>query len=257
MKTTLRFLASLVAFAFVSCAVHAEQFRVLVFTKNAGWHHESINAAVTALEDLGKLHDFGVFWTEDAKRVMKDSELAKYKVVVFLLTTGDILDEEQKAAFERFIRAGGGFVGIHSAADTEAGWAWYGKLVGRRFHIHPAIQTATVVVNERNFPGMDRFPKRFLFTEEWYEFGPPLSDDLTTLLSVDEQTYKPEAQGGGRKGVGMGANHPVSWYHRFDGGRSFYTALGHLPGTYRDAAFLHHVYGGIYWAATGAEFKAD
>jgi type 1 glutamine amidotransferase len=257
MNAMLRRLAWLAAMAIACGAAQAEQFRVLVFSKNTAWHHDSIPAGVAAIENLGKLHDFGVFWTEDAKRVMKDSELAKYKVVVFLLTTGDILDDEQKAAMQRFVRAGGGFVGVHSASDTEHGWAWYLRLVGREFHIHPAIQTATLVVNERNFPGMERFPKRFLFTEEWYEFGPPLADDLTTLLSVDERTYKPEAHGGGKSGTGMGANHPISWFHRYDGGRSFYTALGHLPATYGDAAFMHHLYGGIYWAATGNGFAAE
>jgi type 1 glutamine amidotransferase len=250
-------IAWILALVLLAFAARAEQFRVLVFTKNSGWHHESINAAVTAFKELGQLHDFGVFWTEDAHRVMNDTELAKYKVVVFLLTTGDILDDEQKAAFQRYVRRGGGFVGIHSAADTEHHWDWYAKLVGRMFHIHPAIQTATVVVNDRNFPGMERFAKRFLFTEEWYEFEPPAVEGLTTLLSVDERTYRPQAEGGGKKGFGMGADHPVSWYHPFDGGRAFYTALGHLPATYSDAAFMHHVYGGIYWAATGNTFHAE
>ena len=101
---------------------HAEQFKVLVFSKTAGWHHDAIPAGVAAIQRLGQLHDFGVFWTEDANRVMNDKELAKYQAVVFLLTTGDILNAEQEAAFERYIRAGGGFVGVHSAADTEHGW---------------------------------------------------------------------------------------------------------------------------------------
>src|SRR4051812_10856254 len=94
----------------------AEQFSVLVFSKTAGWHHDSINAGVTALQALGKLHDFNVFWTEDANRVFNDKELAKYKAVVFLLTTGDVLNNDQQAAFEKYIRAGGGFVGVHSAS---------------------------------------------------------------------------------------------------------------------------------------------
>lgn len=239
-------------------AANAEQFKALLFTKTAGWHHDSINAGVTAVQALGKLHDFEVFWTEDAGRVFNDQELAKYKVVIFLCTTGDVLNAEQQAAFERFIRKGGGFVGIHSGgADTEYDWPWFRKMVGYMFHIHPAVQTATMQKLEANFPGMDRFAKRFLFTEEWYEFGPPEGGQLKFLLAVDEKTYKPYAKWDPKVGKGMGDFHPISWFQEYDGGRSFYTALGHMPATYGDANFMHHVYGGIYWAATGNGFKAD
>ena len=165
-----------------SSATFAEQFSVLLFSKTDGWHHDSINAGVTAVQALGKLHDFNVFWTEDANRVFNDKELPKYKAVIFLLTTGDVLNAEQQAAFERYMRAGGGFVGVHSASDTEYDWEWYTKMVGYMFHIHPAVQSAAVKVENYNFPGMDRFAKRFLFTEEWYEFGAPKSDKLKFLL---------------------------------------------------------------------------
>jgi len=232
---------------------HAEQFKVLLFTKTAGWHHDAVHAGVSAVQELGKLHDFGVFWTADANRVMNDAELAKYQAVIFLLTTGDILDEAQQAAFERYIRKGGGFVGVHSASDTEYGWPWYTKMVGHMFVAHPAVQTAVLQVRERNFPGMERFAPRTLFTDEWYEFGPATSGKLTYLLSVDESSYRPETG----KTKGMGAFHPVSWYQSYDGGRAFYTALGHMAASYRDPVFTHHLYGGIYWAATGRGFKAN
>src|SRR5690242_17671287 len=172
---------------------HAEQFSVALFTKAAGWHHESINEGVIAIRHLGELHDFKVFWSEDPTRIFNDTELKKYKVVIFLSTTGDVLNDEQQGAFERYIKAGGGFVGIHAAADTEYGWPWYNKMVGHMFHIHPLVQTATIKVEDFNFPGMDRFAKRFLWTEEWYEFDASRSDKLHYLLSVDEKTYKPEA----------------------------------------------------------------
>ena len=256
MKLPKLLVVSLLALVASTPAV-AEQFSVLLFTKTADWHHDSVAAGVTAIQELGKLHDFKVFWTDDAKRHINDKELAKYKVVIFLLTTGDILNDEQQAAFERYIRAGGGFVGIHSASDTEYDWEWYTKMVGYMFHIHPAVQTAVLKVEDYNFPGMDRFAKRFLATEEWYEFGPRKSDNLKFLLSVDEKTYKPAAKWADKEGKGMGDFHPISWYHEYDGGRAFYTELGHLPATYSDANFMHHVYGGIYWAATGNGFKAE
>jgi len=245
--------AALAGACLAPASVQAEQFKVLLFTKAAGWHHDAVNAGVSAVQELGKLHDFGVFWTADAKRVMKDEELAKYQAVIFLLTTGDVLDDAQQAAFERYIRKGGAFVGVHSASDTEYDWPWYTKMVGHMFKVHPAVQTAVLQVRERNFPGMERFAPRTLFTDEWYEFGPATSGKLTYLLTVDESTYKAET----RQGKGMGAFHPVAWYQHYEGGRAFYTGLGHMAATYRDPVFLHHLYGGIYWAATGRGFKAD
>jgi type 1 glutamine amidotransferase len=256
-KMKLRVLLLSLFGSLATSAAHAEQFSVLLFSKTAGWHHESIHEGVTAIRNLGKLHDFTVFWTEDAKRVFNDAELKKYKAVIFLSTTGDALNDEQQAAFERFIKAGGGFVGIHAAADTEYDWPWYTKMVGHMFHIHPAVQTATIKVENPNFPGMDRFAKRFLFTEEWYEYDAARSTNLKYLLTVDEKTYSPYAKWGPKEGKGMGAFHPIAWYQEYDGGRAFYTGLGHLPATYSDVNFMHHVYGGIYWAATGKGFTAQ
>lgn len=244
------FCACLLAGA-ASAPAQAAQFNVLLFTKTSGWHHDGVHAGVTAVQELGKLHDFEVFWTADAGRVMNDAELSKYQAVIFLLTTGDVLDETQQAAFERYIRRGGGYVGVHSAADTEHRWPWYNKLVGHMFHVHPAIQSAIVKVEQGNFPGMERFAPRNLFTDEWYEFGPAQSKDLVYLLSVDETSYRPQTNWPDRVGKGMGAFHPISWYQHYDGGRSFYTGMGHMAATYRDPVFLHHLYGGIYWAATG------
>jgi type 1 glutamine amidotransferase len=242
MKITALFFALL-----FSAHAQAAQFNILVFTKTAGWHHDAIHAGVNAVQEIGKLHDVDVFWTADAGRVFTDAELKKYQAVVFLLTTGDVLDAQQQAAFERYIRAGGGYVGVHSAADTEYEWPWYTRLVGHMFLAHPAIQTAVLKVEDRDFPGMERFAPRSLVTEEWYEFGPARSK-LTYLLAVDGKTYVPTVRS---------SFHPVSWYQNFDGGRSFYTALGHLPATYNDPLFRHHLYGGIYWAATGRTFKGD
>jgi type 1 glutamine amidotransferase len=249
-------LFALVALAPLGVA-QAAQFNVLVFSKTAGWHHDSIPSGVAAIEQLGKLHDFTVMWTEDPKRVINDTELKKYQVVVFLQTTGDILDGEQRVALERYIKAGGGYVGVHSASDTEYGWPWYRKMVGHMFRAHPPIQTAVLKVEDRDFPGMERFAKRALFTDEWYEFTGAESDQLHYLLSVDESTYKPQQKSTFRDAKGRNGFHPVSWYQSYDGGRAFYTALGHLPATYSDQTFLHHLYGGIYWAATGNGFKAE
>jgi hypothetical protein len=139
---------------------------------------------------------------------------------------------------ERFIRSGKGFVGIHSASDTEYDWDWYTKLVGRMFHIHPTIQTAKLKIFDDKFPGLQGLSDGKLWTEEWYEFGPEKVSDLHYILGVDESTYNPKVDWGAKKGQGWGEMHPVAWYHMYDGGRSFYTALGHLPTDFSDPAFL-------------------
>ncbi len=228
----------------------AQQFKILLFTKTDGFHHESINEGVTAIKQLAIRNTFSVDWQENAS-VFTDKGLEKYQAVIFLNTTGNILNEEQQAAFEKFIKSGKGFVGIHSASDTEYDWAWYTKMVGMMFKIHPQQQTAYLKVEDSNFPGMERFPKKLLWTDEWYDFSERKADDLKILVSVDEKSYNPYAKWGDKESKGMGAMHPISWYHNYDGGRAFYTALGHIPAIYSDQTFLDHVYGGIYWAATG------
>lgn len=239
-----------IAALFFSTAASAQQFSALVFTKTTGWHHESIHEGVAAMREIAKRHHFAMDWHEDAS-VFTDERLKKYSVIIFLLTSGDVLNDEQKAAMERFIQQGKGFVGIHSASDTEYNWDWYTNMVGRTFHIHPEIQTAEMTVLDRKFPGLERMPNRLWWTEEWYEFGAERVKGLNYLLSVDEKTYAPEAQWGEKKGTGMGKFHPIAWYHEYDGGRAFYTGLGHLPATYSDILFQEHIYGGIFWAATG------
>ncbi len=141
MKHSRIWLAALLGCLFAP-AGFAQQFSVAVFTKTAGWHHESINEAVTAVRALGKLHDFEVFWTEDAARLFQDDELGKHAAVMFLLTTGDVLNDEQQQVLQRYIRRGGGFVGVHSAADTEHDWPWYNRMLGHMFVRHPAILLA-------------------------------------------------------------------------------------------------------------------
>ncbi|UXP32315.1 ThuA domain-containing protein [Reichenbachiella agarivorans] len=234
----------------------AQQFKALLFTKTVGWHHESIHEGVTAMRWLADRHDFSLYWTENERMVFNEKALAKYDVVIFLNTTGDVLNDEQQAAFEKFIQSGKGYVGIHSASDTEYEWSWYTQLVGRMFKIHPANQTALIKVEDRNFPGMQLMPDVRWWTDEWYEFGEEKVEGLKYLVSVDESTYNAKVEWKDNKSEGMPDFHPISWYHEFDGGRAFYTALGHLPKTYSDPLFLEHIYGGVFYAATGKGIMA-
>ena len=212
-------------------------FRILVFSRTAGYRHASIAAGITAIEVLGSFNDFAVEATEDPA-VFNDVNLARFEAVVFLNTTGDVLDDSQQAAFERYIQAGHGFVGVHSASDTEYGWPWYHALLGATFASHPAIQQATVMVLDPGQPSTRALPNPWMRTDEWYNFtAQPAS--VTVLARVDESTYA---------GGTMGAVHPISWQHAYEGGRAWYTAMGHSACSYGERAFLDHLLGGIEWA---------
>ena len=236
--------------SFYATTYAQKQFKALLVTTTRGWHHESLHAGVLALQDLGRKNFFDVVLWEDPT-MFTDEYLKQYQVVIFLNTTGDILDSAQQKVMERFIQSGKGYVGIHSASDTEYDWDWYTKLVGRMFHIHPTIQTARLTILDNNFPGLQGFSNNKLYTDEWYEFGPEKTSGLNYILGVDESSYNPKVDWAKKKGEGMGKLHPIAWYHTYDGGRSFYTAFGHLPTDFSDPAFLNHLYAGIFWAATG------
>jgi len=226
-----------------------KQFKALLVTITNGWRHESVHAGVLAIQQLGVRNFFDVVYFDDPHS-FTDKFLEQFQLIIFLNTTGDIFDSTQKKVMERFIQSGKGFVGIHSASDTEYGWEWYTKLVGRMFYIHPPVQTAKLKVVDNKFPGLDGFNDR-LWTDEEYQFGPEKIQGLNYILAVDEKTYNPKVDWGAKKSDGMGEFHPLSWYHNYDGGRSFYTALGHIPANFSDPAFLNHIYAGILWAATG------
>jgi len=215
----------------------AKKKKILVFAKTAGYHHESIATGLPALIKLGKENHFEVDTTTDASKFTSDN-LKKYAAVVFLSTTGDVLNDEQQKAFEKYIQAGNGFVGIHAATDTEYGWAWYGKLAGAYFLSHPAQQEAVLnVVNSKTI-ATKHLPLQWKRKDEWYSFK-DIQPDLKVLITIDENTYT-----GGKNG----ANHPMAWYHDYDGGRAFYTELGHVKESYTDPLFLKHVLGGINYA---------
>jgi cytochrome c len=216
-------------------------FRVLAFTKAAGFRHDSIPAALQALRELGARNGFTVDATQDAG-AFSDANLARYAVVAFVLTTGDVLDDARQAAFERYIRAGHGFVGVHSAADTEHAWPWYGRLVGAYFKSHPAIQPATLVVADPRHVSTAALPRRWARTDEWYNFATNPRPAVRVLATLDETTYSP---GDGA----MGGDHPIAWAHELDGGRAWYTGGGHTGESYSEPLFRAHLLGGIRYAA--------
>jgi glucose/arabinose dehydrogenase/PKD repeat protein/type 1 glutamine amidotransferase len=218
---------------------HHDDFRILVFTRTAGERHASIGAGARAIADLGHDNDFGVDVSADASK-FTDRSLRRYRAVVFLNTTGDILDDGQQAAFERYMRGGGGFVGVHAAVETEPGWSFYTNLLGTAAVATSEIASATVKVADRVHPSSRAVPEYWTRTDQWYDFGSNVRGVSHVLATVDETTYT-----GGR----MGFDHPIAWCKDFQGGRSWYTAGGHTSESYADRAFLRHLLGGIQWAA--------
>jgi cytochrome c len=214
--------------------------RVLVFTKTTGFRHDSIPAAVTALRNLGARNGVVVDATEDSAAI-SDANLDRYDVVAFVLTTGEVLDAAQQDAFERYIRSGGGFVGVHSASDTEHDWPWYGGLVGAYFRTHPAIQPAAISVASGDDLSTSRLPRRWERRDEWYSFDADPRGRVRVLATLDESSYD--------AGDGAMGDHPIAWSHPYDGGRAWYTAGGHTAEAYAEPLFRAHVLGGILWAA--------
>lgn len=220
-------------------------YDVLVFSKTAGFRHDSIAVGTQAIRDLGAANSFTVTATEDAN-AFTTGNLAQYEAVVFLNTTGDVLNATQQTAFESYIRGGGGYVGVHAAADTEYGWAWYGNLVGAYFASHPAIQQANVKVENRAHAATAHLPQTWTRTDEWYNFQTNARSTARVLTTLDESSYS---------GGSMGADHPHTWCKAYDGGRSFYTGGGHTQASYGETNFRAHLLGGIRYAA--GRSKAD
>jgi type 1 glutamine amidotransferase len=226
-----------------SARAQQARYSVLVFSRTTGFRHDSIPDAIAAVRALGDQHGFLVDATEDPS-VFTDATLAGYSAVIFLLTTGHILESSQQAAFERYIQAGNGFVGVHSAADTEYDWSFYGGLVGAYFASHPDIQSASIRREDSNHPSTVLLPDLWIRTDEWYNFqtNPRDNADIRVLASLDEASYA-----GGTMG-----DHPIAWYHSYAAGRAWYTAGGHTSESYSEPLFLAHLFGGIEYAACGA-----
>ncbi len=214
--------------------------RILVFSKTTGFRHSSIPTGKQAIIKLGAENGFLVDTTENAEYFNEDS-LRNYSAVVFLNTTDNsdsLLNNYQENAFERYIQAGGGFVGVHAATDAEYQWGWYGRLVGGYFLSHPEQQEAVLNVVDKNHISTKHLPDQWKRKDEWYNFK-KLNKDVHVLIKIDEKSYK---------GGANGDDHPMAWYHDYDGGRAFYTELGHVEEAYSDENYLKHLLGGIEYA---------
>ncbi len=225
----------------------APERRVLVYTKNGkGYVHDNIAASVAAIKQLAATNNFIVDVSADPA-VFTTQDLKRYQALIFDNTNNEIFDnEEQKAALQRYIRGGGGFVAIHSTSGAEREWPWFWELVGGKFLRHPKLQTFTVKVNDRKDISTAHLPATFQWTDEFY-FLDHLAKGLHVLLAGDLTTLDDPAKEK-YPGKKFGDEFPLAWRHQFDGGREWYTALGHQPEHYSDPRFTKHILGGILWA---------
>lgn len=220
------------ALLLAACMTSDEPPRVLVFTKAEGFRHGSIEAGIAALQVAGARAGYAVDTTAHAG-AFTEPNLQRYRAVVFLNTSGDVLDYSQQADFERFVQAGGGFVGIHAAADTERDWPWYGRLVGLSPEA-PAeaagILPATLTVLDPQHPATDSLPARLALADAWYRYQ--VDGAVHPLVAFEADS----------------ARQPVAWAHAHDGGRAFYLAAGHTPAVFADTTIQRMLRGALRYA---------
>jgi type 1 glutamine amidotransferase len=235
-----------------AAATEKDGFRVLVYSRTTGFRHISIAPGVEAIRELGEANRFGVDATEDPSAFTRRN-LRRYAAVIFLNTTGTVLERPQKRAFRRYVERGGGFAGIHSAADTGHEWPFYDRLVGALFLSHPLQQFAWFENEAPDHPATAHLDPRFLTFDEFYSFKRNPRPGVRVLLSIDESTYFPDPNTtylpGNEPVTGVMGDHPMSWCHRVRRGKSFYTALGHEPYLYSIGWYRRHILGGILTAA--------
>jgi type 1 glutamine amidotransferase len=223
-------------FLLTSLKPHAANPKILIFSKTNGYRHGSIPVGIAAIKKLGAENGFDVDATEDSTW-FNTNTLKQYAALVFLSPTGTVFGPAEEKALHEYIHNGGGYMGIHAATDCEYKWAWYGQLAGAYFKSHPKQQQAKVLVVNKNHPATKSLPDSWERFDEWYNFK-DISPKVTVLMKLDETSYT-----GGENGD----NHPVSWYQEFEGGRAFYTALGHTDESYADPKYLNHILGGIQY----------
>ena len=250
MKNLLSITAIFLVISLLSCAQENQPLfdkpaNILVFSKTVGFRHESISSGLKMLVDQSKTQNWVITATEDGELFSSDF-LSNFDVIVFLNPTGDALDEKAQAAFEKVMRNGKGFVGIHAAADCEYEWGFYGNLVGGYFKIHPPAQEATIVFENQDHPAMEPFKEMKSYTtfDEWYTFKENPRKSVNVLATLDETTIKKFNNEDWKMG-----DHPIIWWQEDNGVRSFYTGFGHTHEAFQDKNIIEHITNAINWAA--------
>tara|TARA_B000000477_G_scaffold49916_1_gene42079 strand:- start:793 stop:1533 length:741 start_codon:yes stop_codon:yes gene_type:complete len=213
-------------------------FSVLVISETKGWVHDSIESGIDLIENIGDKNNFNVYHSDNSK-VITSENLKEFNSIIFLNTTGDILSKNEQNIMEQFIKSGKGYVGVHSASDTEYEWQWYGDLVGAYFRNHSDVVDGKIFTVDNAHKITEHLNPEWNIEDEWYNFD-YISDNINVLLKLDETSY----EGGEHPDY-----HPITWYQKYDGGRSFYTALGHTTEVFKDERFIKLLEKGILYAS--------
>ncbi len=212
-----------------------KQAHILIFSKTTEFRHDSIETGTEALKEWASERGVATTHTENADYFTTEN-LSRYGAVVFLHTSGTLFDETQRNVFKQYIRNGGGYVGVHAASDTEKEWPWYGRLVGAYFDNHPpGVSEAVIDVVNPDHPSTRMLPETWSWVDEWYNWN-AVPEHVNVLLKVDTDSYE---------GSDHPGNHPIAWYHDYDGGQVFFTGLGHTDEAFSEEKFMQHLWGGI------------
>ena len=229
---------------------------VLVFTKTVGFYHDSKPNAIKAFYEIAHENKWQITFTEDST-MFSEKELSKYNVMVFLLTTGNnLLNDEEKTALQTYVENGGGFVGVHSATDTEYKWPWYERLVGAHFLGHPPVHEGKLIIEKRNHPATKCFGADTMkWKDEFYSFdrNPRKNGNMEVLVSIDEKSYNIDENLWFKNVNIVMGDHPLIWCQHIGRGRSFLTSLGHTAELYDNDMFRKHLTGAMMWAAGKAD----
>ena len=229
----------LFSFSDISKKNENDTLNVLVFSKTQGYRHENIKIGLAGFRTLAANKSWKITTTEDAT-YFNDKFLSKIDVVVFFNTTGDILNSSEEIALEWFIKSGGGFLGIHAAADTEYDWPFYQELIAAHFASHPPTQKARLIVHqETNHPAIGHLGNEWSLRDEWYSFKEPLKSHATLLMEVDDSSLSGK--------IPLTESHPIAWAHEKFGGRSMYTGIGHTAEQFSDPVYLEHIARSVEW----------
>lgn len=237
MKTFKLFLMFILVFLMTVPVLEAQESKVLIFSKTKGFRHKSIEYGRKVIAEMCLDNNIEVDSTENSA-LFTTKNLKQYNALIFLNTTGDLFNDKEQKALVKYIRDGGGFVGIHAATDAEYDWEWYGRMAGGYFKSHPKEQKAKVNIVNKDHASTKMLPDEIKRRDEWYDFK-NINPDIIVLATLDETSYK-----GGK----MNNNHPIVWYHEFEGGRIFYTGFGHTNETFDDPLMQKHILGGIKYA---------
>ena len=213
-------------------------FSVLVISETKDWVHDSIESGIDMIKNIGDKNNFNVYHSDNSK-VITSENLKEFNSIIFLNTTGDILSKNEQNVMEQFIKSGKGYVGVHSASDTEYEWQWYGDLVGAYFRNHSDVVDGKIFTVDNTHKITEHLNAEWNIEDEWYNFD-YISDNINVLLKLDETSY----EGGEHPDY-----HPITWYQKYDGGRSFYTALGHTTEVFKDERFIKLLEKGILYAS--------